>query len=588
MNMALTKPQKTLADYLAIAIAPVLIMALVGSLVFFLLGLVYTGEHEAKLRWVLFWFVLASVLVSRISIEQGSEHATLYGGALAVATALWILRFIDFAAGALCLLAVIWWCASKLTWDSTLIDDDEDASGEGLLQVAGVSDSTTKKTLARSLSTHVAPPPDTHKTKKTLSKASASLSQRSSTNRSKSEGKPHAPGLWVVYFSLAALPLFGIGQALLPASDTLRRERAFLLLWVYVASALGLLLATSFLGLRRYLRQRNLQMPPSIAVTWVGLGTGLAVAILFFCILLPRPDAVYSLPALVGRIGSPPQQASNHALLRDSAGEGKGRPLGGNRPQTRESPPDQDGGTGENRANERGADKQAAADQRDNQGEPRSTGGERSGTRGAASGKPLPQIQGSKASPPTEGLGNVLKWIVYGLFALVALFLLIRNWSHLIAALKQILRELADLWANLFERSKGEIPSAARDKAAARARPFAAFENPFASGAAKRMTMEQLVRYSFEAMQAWALEFGFPRQAQQTPIEFAGVVGETFPEIASDVLQVAQLYSTIAYAGSRPTPDSAEILEHLWRGIEVANDSTNARPTRPREVRVAS
>src|SRR5882724_6436179 len=123
--MVLTKPQKTLADYLAIAIAPVLIMTLVGSLVFFLLGLIYSGEHEAKLRWVLFWFVLASVLVSRISIEHGSEHATLYGGALAVATALWILRFVDSALGALSLLAFIWWCASKLTWDCTLVDDDE-------------------------------------------------------------------------------------------------------------------------------------------------------------------------------------------------------------------------------------------------------------------------------------------------------------------------------------------------------------------------------------------------------------------------------------------------------------------------------
>jgi Domain of unknown function (DUF4129) len=584
--MALTKQQKTLADYLAIAIAPVLIMALVGSLVFFLLGLVYTGEHEAKLRWVLFWFVLASVLVSRISIEQGSEHATLYGGALAVATALWILRFIDFAAGALCLLAVIWWCASKLTWDSTLIDDDEDASGEGLLQVAGVSNSTAKKTSAKNPSTHVEPPPDTHKTKRTLSKDSVSLSQRSSKNHSKSEGKPHAPGLWVVYFSLAALPLFGIGQALLPANDTLRRERAFLLLWVYVASALGLLLTTSFLGLRRYLRQRNLQMPPSIAMTWVGLGTGLAMAILFICILLPRPEAVYSLPELVGRIGSPPQQASDHALLRDSAGEGKGRPLGGNRRQTSGSTPNQDGGTGENRANERGADNQAVADQRDNQGEPRNTGSERSGTRGAASGKPSSQIQGPKASLPTEGIGDALKWIVYGLFALVALFLLIRNWSSLVAALKQILHELADLWANLFERSRGEIPSAARDKGAARARRFSAFENPFASGAANRMTTEELVRYSFEALQAWALEFGLPRQTQQTPIEFARVVGESFPEIASDALQVAQLYSMIAYAGSRQTPDSAGILERLWRAMLVASDSTKTRA--PAEVRVNS
>ena len=417
----------------------------------------------------------------------------------------------------------------------------------------------------------------------------AALSEQSSKNRSKSERKPHAPGLWVVYFSLAALPLFGIGQALLPASDTLRRERAFLLLGVYVASALGLLLTTSFLGLRRYLRQRNLQMPPAIAATWVGLGTGLAVAILFICILLPRPDAVYSLPSLVSKIGSPPQQASDHALLRDSAGEGKGRPLGGNRPQTSESPPSQDGGKPENQINDRSADKQGVADQHDNQGEPRNASSEKDKVNGAASGKPSSQIPGPKAALPTDGLGNVLKWIAYALFALVAAFLLIRNWSGLLASLKQILQELAELWARLFGRSKGEIASVARNNDAARAQPFSAFENPFATGAANRMTTAELVRYSFEALEAWAFQFGLPRQTQQTPIEFARVLGHSFPEISSDALQVARLYSMIAYAESRSTPDSAEILERLWRTVLVANGSTNPRrPGRAAEVRVNS
>ena len=38
----------------------------------------------------------------------------------------------------LALMGVVWWCAHKLTWDCTLIDDDEDASGEGLMQRIGV------------------------------------------------------------------------------------------------------------------------------------------------------------------------------------------------------------------------------------------------------------------------------------------------------------------------------------------------------------------------------------------------------------------------------------------------------------------
>ena len=49
--------------------------------------------------------------------------------------------------------------------------------------------------------------------------------------------------MWVVYFSLAALPLFGFGGWFVPA-DSEVRSRVFWLLIVYVACGLGLLLAT--------------------------------------------------------------------------------------------------------------------------------------------------------------------------------------------------------------------------------------------------------------------------------------------------------------------------------------------------------
>ena len=49
------RPQKTLADYVAIAISPALIMALVGSLVFFLLEVVYQGRYQGSLQHILFY-----------------------------------------------------------------------------------------------------------------------------------------------------------------------------------------------------------------------------------------------------------------------------------------------------------------------------------------------------------------------------------------------------------------------------------------------------------------------------------------------------------------------------------------------------
>ena len=67
------KPTKTLADYMVIGISPVLVMLLVGSLSFFLTEVFYRGAAVASVRWVLFWFVLAVVLVSRMGIEQGAS-----------------------------------------------------------------------------------------------------------------------------------------------------------------------------------------------------------------------------------------------------------------------------------------------------------------------------------------------------------------------------------------------------------------------------------------------------------------------------------------------------------------------------------
>ena len=141
-STGLRPPAKSLADYLAIGVGPVLIMLLVGSLVFFLVQVGYRGAFSPHVHWTLFWFTVASVLVSRISIENGSAYGSLYGLALGAATAFHMIQFLGAPFGALLLLGLIWWCTSKLTWDCTVIDEDEDASGAGLLQHAGMGGET--------------------------------------------------------------------------------------------------------------------------------------------------------------------------------------------------------------------------------------------------------------------------------------------------------------------------------------------------------------------------------------------------------------------------------------------------------------
>ena len=326
---------KTTIDYLVTAIIPALIMLLVGSLVFFLLALFYHGQYAARLNFIFAMFVMATVLVARISMEEGIEYATLFALPLALAAGLAMLRFVEIR-GPLAplsplincgLLAVVWWSAHRLTWDCTLIDERQDASGEGLLQTMGLDRGCRTGQNANGCAEQDAEqadveqadveqhPEEEEKKQRREQEGEQKQEQEQEDQQSTppqglswqrlrrhlarwSTRRPHSPGVWVVYFSLAALPLFGLGQRLLPATDLAGRQYAFRLLVVYVISGLGLLLTTSLLGLRRYLRQRQVQMSTDMAGAWLITGGVMIAVLVVACALLPRPAAEYAVSSL--------------------------------------------------------------------------------------------------------------------------------------------------------------------------------------------------------------------------------------------------------------------------------------------------
>ena len=104
------------------------------------------------------------------------------------------------------------------------------------------------------------------------------------------------------------------------------RRSAFWLLCIYVASGLGLLVTTSFLGLRRYLRQRRLEMPLEMAGVWLSLGAAMIVALLVVCTLLPRPNAEYSVTHLSFQIGSSDRLAPSRNAPGHDGAPAKDRP----------------------------------------------------------------------------------------------------------------------------------------------------------------------------------------------------------------------------------------------------------------------
>jgi hypothetical protein len=519
--MNLVKPTRTLADYLVIGISPVLIMLLVGSLCFFLIEVFFCGPTLGSVRWVMFWFVMAVVLVSRIGIEQDAGHAAVYGLALAVATWLYLIQIHPAFILGMILLGVVWWCAHKLTWDCTLIDEDEDASGGGLIETAGDRKNflprNKKETKIRDCKTKNEPPPVT----------------------------PHSPGLWVVYFSLAALPLFGMGQMLLPRDDAAARHAGFSFLLVYVTAALGLLLTTSFLGLRRYLRQRFLEMPPRIAFGWIRFGVGVAAFVLIGALLLPRPGANEAWHVVREHVDYQLRQASEYATRFSPHGKGQGR--------------------SGNDAQKSGSSK--------NPGENPGTGSPpQSGSGQSPSSGPGGTVQGQEAQPHpplTEGAGpfyrgfKVLFLLALAVFAGGWLFwrraLIFQMMRSLVAALTQFFR-------NLFRFSlPGKEPTVSVEAKRSGRRRFAAFRNPFLAGKNTSRTPEQLVLYSFEALQVWAEEQGIEPRPEQTAREFCSEVSHRFPEINPELNQLSFLYCYAAYGLSVPAGYDLEPVKKLWR-----------------------
>ena len=305
-----------MVDYVVIAISPVLVATMIGSLAFFLAAVLQPSPYTMRFNFVIAMYTMGTVAISRISIEEGKEKAVLYGIPLAIVSFI-ALNVFAYYEGPLplmgtfvhaLLITITWWSAHKLTWDCTVIFDHEDSSGQGLLQKVGLDDHDTQ--ISKNNGEQQDDP------------EADSWFERWKANRK----KPHTPGVWLIYYSLAALPLFGLGNAFVVEA---KRSFCFQMGFIYVASALGLLMTTSFLGLRRYLRHRKIEMPDNMAKAWLSVGTGLIVVLMVAALILPRPDNGPEWKDLSKLFGDKEYETSDNAIGSDGHQSGESpKPIG--------------------------------------------------------------------------------------------------------------------------------------------------------------------------------------------------------------------------------------------------------------------
>jgi hypothetical protein len=648
--MARTKARGTLVDYLVAAIVPALIMIMVGSLMFFLLELWYHGPFLERLRWILFWFVLGIVLITRVGMQIGSALARGYAIALGGAVAVVATVLTGFHPLLLAIMGGVWWVTHKLTYDCTLGETDQDA-GVGLLQESGLDPSVQGD--------H---PPAIAADDPSAMHASvlpADSGGKTASHAGDGARRPHAPGVWLVYFTVGSLPWFGLGQWFVPAVEEERRTLLFAYFLAYLASGMGLLLSTSFLNLRRYLRQRRVAMPAAMAATWLTMGSILIAGLTVLAAFLPLPGSGLGIARGSTRETSG-LGASRLAVIKNGGVQGEGAPSAGQAASKAAGRrPEQGKVQGSGESNDR-----KAAQQTSGQGEPGGSGGPARSRSGTPRGKPsasqagssgksgAPQEQAQKegeaqggreqnatdqtksagpdenaqtqtqaqsknagsektpsgpskkagadsssggekasrandnsataqestestpANPPSalpDFLSQSPTWlravmIIAG--ALILFFVLYRYGAIVLKALRDLIASLlGGLW--IAKRDKrSETDDAASAEPVPPPRPFASFTNPFEGDAAERYSPDELVVYSFRALEAWAVEQNLARSPNETPTEFVRRLGQARADLRQDATRLVGYFVTVVYGQRGFRAEVLPALRQFWRALE--------------------
>jgi hypothetical protein len=147
---------------------------------------------------------------------------------------------------------------------------------------------------------------------------------------------------------------------------------------------------------------------------------------------------------------------------------------------------------------------------------------------------------------------------------------LIRYGRQLLAGFQQLLAS----WRKLLESLLGRKPHpAAETELTEAAQPrlpsFADFPNPFERAIRGVRTPEEVVAYSFRALEAWAAEQGTRRQPQETPWEFADRLGSMHAEVARPVRELATLFARLNYGNQRLPATCLPTVRTFWDALDL-------------------
>jgi hypothetical protein len=288
-------------------------------------------------------------------------------------------------------------------------------------------------------------------------------------------------------------------------------------------------------------------MPPIIAMAWLKFGVGVVIIVLIGAALLPRPGANEAWMALRYRIDYVLRRASQYASPVNPPGQGEGRPGNDAGGKQGEAPkPSQEQGSKQTAGQQKVGDAQSPS-----QGNP----------------APIPPIA------PTGSVYNLLRAAFLIIAALVIGGWIIRRRHMLLEMIRSIIAAITEFFRRFLAYNPARKAAKQIEAAPPPARfsSFAEYKNPFFAAKDHAMPPEQIMIYSYEAVQVWAIEQGVAPRPEETAREFCSRLSEHHPDLDSHLSQLARLYAHAAYGTKLPPDSDLEPIKELWRQLPTAN-----------------
>ena len=534
------------ADWLVLAVTPALLVSLVSCLLFFIVDILYRGRHGGRMEWILFFSTVGMVLIGRVRlIDEIAKRASLYsaalGGLVWIGLGMYIpppdgWPFPAHIAAMGTLVALGFWVTRILVLDTTDLNDDDEIEGQGLLAAGGLEDDPAERLRAQ--------------VENATGRAHLQKTIKPARIR-------RPPGGMVVLFCLVTLPLFGLGQALIPVSEPERRWRSLLLLMGYLGSGFLLLLTCCFLGLRRYVARRGISMPPSMAAAWLGTGSLVVGIVLLGALLIPRPADTGGIVALLTQQQSPAKATKKESggfHQDDAKSTGSGNDKSAKTPDKKgkgKDPADKESG------NKKGQDTKKESGDNNRSDQPKND----------TSAKDANPNMADRLSELMSGIMPILKMIVAA--AIVVMLVLFLAWRAAMGHsntdwVNRWLGWLFKLWDGLLGRtSKRPIRESESLQIPAESwKPFVDFSNPFTG----RYPLDgpELVREVFAGVVAWGRDKRLPPRMGETAREFSKRMGNEYPALEEGLQKLANLVDQVEYAPESPVVVQRESLQELW------------------------